>query len=260
MSPSAQLISEPQKEIIEDEMHTDQGARVVQEQEDCKGVLDTDNSSSVWSIVLNTINNGVEHQCLDEVVRLLSAHPIRQSTEDHVPGQKYSIPGLPGTQYLAYQVWAVCCIVAMWVWDADMPRAPVTDEMSLGKTFTSVEAEKLCKLMIPKVVMGFPLSILWLSTLEEWAILANNDFPGISGKEGERYPLQRLNSVPCHLLEIRRTAPHGHPALILTTEPILVVKMHGVAETFNTGIDKMNDGSEFKLVYMLHTKNADHTH
>jgi hypothetical protein len=98
MSPSAQLTSEQQKGIIEDEMKTDQGAREVQEQvEDCKEVLDPDNTRSVFSTVLNTINDKLEHECLDGVVRLLNAHGICQSPDDRVPGHKYSIPGLPGT-------------------------------------------------------------------------------------------------------------------------------------------------------------------
>jgi len=40
----------------------------------------------------------------------------------------------------------------------------------------------LCKLVTEKVVMGLPLSILWGNTLEEWVILADNDFPGIVGE------------------------------------------------------------------------------
>ena len=58
-------------------------------------VLDPDNTSSVLNTVLNTINNGSEHECLGEAVRLLNAHPIRQSTDNRVPGRKDSIPGLP---------------------------------------------------------------------------------------------------------------------------------------------------------------------
>jgi len=55
----------------------------------------------------------------------------------------------------------------------------VADEMGLRKTFTSVAAAMLCKLVTEIVVMGLPLSILWGNTLEEWVILAPNDFPGI---------------------------------------------------------------------------------
>jgi len=161
MSPSAQLTSEQQTEIIEDEKNTDKGAREVQEQvEDGEEVLDPENTSSVLNTVLNPINNEFEHECLDEAVRLLNAHPIRQSTDDHVPGHKDSIPGLPGTKFLAHQVRAICFIVRRWVWDADMPGALVADEMGLGKTFTSVAAAMICKLLTEKVVMGLPLSIL----------------------------------------------------------------------------------------------------
>jgi hypothetical protein len=166
MSPSAQLTSEQLKEIIDDEMMTDQGSRQVQEQvEDGKAVLDPDNTSSVLSTVLNTINNECEHECLDEAVRLLNGHPIGQSTDDRVPGHKYSHPGLPGTKFLAHQLWAIWFIVRRWVWDANMPGALVADEMGLGKTFTSVASGMRCKLLTEKVVMGLPLSILWGNTL-----------------------------------------------------------------------------------------------
>jgi len=53
-------------------------------------------------MVLNTINNKFEHKCFDEAVRLLKVRPIRQSTDDRVPGRKYSIPGLPGTKFSAH--------------------------------------------------------------------------------------------------------------------------------------------------------------
>jgi len=261
MSPSAQLTSEQLKEIIEDEKNTDKSAREVQEQvEDGEEVLDPANTSSVLNMVLSTINNEFEHECLDEAVRLLNAHPIRQSTDDRVPGHKYSIPGLPGRKFLAHQVRAIWFIVRRWVWDTNMPGALVVDEMGLGKTFTSVAAAMLCKLVTEKVVMGLPLSILWGNTLEEWVIVAVNDFPGIVGEEPEWYLLQRLNSVPRRLLEIQTTPPHGHPALVSALEPILVVTMPGVAETFRTVIDEMTHGTKFKLVNLLHAENANLTH
>jgi len=105
MSPSAQLTSKQLNEIIEDEKNTDKGVREVQEQvQDDEEVLDPANTGSVLKRVLSTINNEFEHECLDEAVRLLNAHPIRQSTDDVVPGHMYSIEGLPGTMFLAHQV------------------------------------------------------------------------------------------------------------------------------------------------------------
>jgi len=190
MSPSAQLSSEQLKDNIEDEKKTDQGAREVQEQvEDGKKVINPDSASSVFGTVLNTINYEFEHECLDEAVRLLNVHSIWQSTDDRVPGQKDSIPVLPGTKFLAHQVWAIWFIVRTWVWDADMPGALVADQMGLGKTFTLVAAAIICKLLTEKVVMGLALSILWGNTLEEWVILAANNFPGIVGEEREWYLL-----------------------------------------------------------------------
>jgi len=104
MSPTAQLTFEQLKEIIEDEMKIDQSARVVQGQVDGEEVLDPDNTGSVLITVVYTINNEFEHECLDEAARLRNAHPIHQSTDDCVPGHKYSIPGLPRTKFLAHQV------------------------------------------------------------------------------------------------------------------------------------------------------------
>jgi SNF2 family DNA or RNA helicase len=141
-----------------------------------------------------------------------------------------------------------------------MPAALVADEMGLGKTFTSVAAAMICKLPTEKVIMGLPLSILRGNTLEEWVILEDNDFPGIVGEERESYPLQRLNSVPHRLLEIQATPPHRHPALISGHEPILVVTMPGVVQTFKTVTDEMTLGTDIKLVNLLLAKNANLTH
>jgi len=216
MSPSIQHTPEQLKEIIEDKKKTDKSAKQVQEQvEDGEEVLDPANTSAVLNSVLSTFNNELEQDSLDEVVRQLNAHPIRQSTDHWVPGNKYLISGLPRTKYLVHHIWAIWFIVRWWVWDADMPGALVVDEMGLGKSFTSVAAAILCKLVTEKVVMRLLLSILWGNTIEEWVILAHNDFPSIVGDEQECYPLQRLNSAPRRLLEIQTTPPHGHPPLVL---------------------------------------------
>jgi len=185
MSPSAQLTWKQLKVIHVDEIKSDQGASEIKDQVDGNEVLDPDNTGSVLSTVLNTINNVFDYECLDEAVALLNTHPIRQSTDDRVQGHKYSIPGLPGTNLLAHQAWAILFIVWRYVWDADMPGALVADEMGLGMTFTSVAAAILCKLVTEKVVMELPLSIIWGNTLEEWVILAHNDFPSIVGEKQE---------------------------------------------------------------------------
>jgi len=56
------------------------------------------------------------------------------------------------------------------------------------------------------------------------------------------------------------TPPHGHPAFVSALEPIWVITMPGVAETFKTVIDKMTHGTEFTLVNLLHAENVDLTH
>jgi hypothetical protein len=104
------------KAIIEQEKKADKSAREVPEQaEYCEEVLDQANTSTVLNIVFSTIDNEFEHNCLHEAVRLLNGHPIRQSTDDRVPGHKYSIPGQPRTNFLAHQVWAIWFIMRRWV-------------------------------------------------------------------------------------------------------------------------------------------------
>ena len=107
MSPSTKHTSVQLKEIIQDEKHTDQGAREVQEHVGREEDLNPDNTSSVLNTVLNSINNEFKYEFPDEAVRLLNAHPICQSTDDCVPGHKYPIPDLPGTNFWAPQVWAI---------------------------------------------------------------------------------------------------------------------------------------------------------
>jgi len=114
----------------------------------------------------------------------------------------------------------------------------------------------LCKLVTEKVVIGLPLPILCGNTLEEWVILAHNDFPGIVSDEREWYHLQRLNSVPRHLLGIQLTPPPAHPALISALQPLLVVTILRVAETINSVTNEMTHGTDLKLVNTLHAENA----
>jgi len=51
----------------------------------CEEVLNSENTSSVLSTVLNTINNEFEHNRLNQAVWLLNTYPIGQSTADCVP-------------------------------------------------------------------------------------------------------------------------------------------------------------------------------
>jgi hypothetical protein len=140
-----------------------------------------------------------------------------------------------------------------------MPGVLVADAMGCGKTFTLVAVDMLCKLGTEKVVMELPVSILWGNTLEQWVILVHNDFPGIVNEASEWDPLQRLNSVPRHLLQLQSTPPHRHPALISSIEPLLVVTMPEVAATFKSVIDEMTPGTNFKLGNILHSKSANLT-
>jgi hypothetical protein len=56
---------------------------------ECEEDFDPGNSSLLLNMVFNRINNEYEHEFLDEEIRLLNAHLIRQSTDHRVSGQKY---------------------------------------------------------------------------------------------------------------------------------------------------------------------------
>ena len=88
----------------------------------------------------------------------------------------------------------------------------------------------------------------------------HNGFPGIVVEEREWYPLQQSNSLPRRLIKIQTTPPHRHPGLVSAREPILVVTMPRVAETFKTVIDDMTDRANFKLVNLVHAKNPNLAH
>jgi len=261
MRSSAQLTSEQQKENIVDDNNTDKCEREVPEEvEDGEKLLDPANTSSEFNMVISRISNEFEPESRNEVIRHLNAHPIYQLTDDHVQGHRNSIPGQPRAKFLADQVMTIWFILRRCVWDADMPGELVEGEMGLGKTFTLVAVAMICKLVSEKGVMGLPLSILWGKTIEKWVILAINDCPGIVGEEWERYPLQRLHFVRCHLLEIQTTPPPVQPALVSALESDLIITMPRVAETFKIVIDDMKHGPNFKLVNMFHAENANLTH
>jgi len=134
------------------------------------------------------------------------------------------------------------------------------DEMGLGKTSTSVAAAMICKLLTEKVIMGLQLSIVGGKYREVWVNIAQTDFRGIIGEELELDLLQRLDSVPRRLSEIQVTLPLGHLVLTSALEPILVVTMHRVAETFKSVINEMIYETDLKLVNLLHVENATLTH
>jgi hypothetical protein len=66
--------------------------------------------------------------------------------------------------------------------------------------------------------------------------------------------------VPRRLIEIQKSPQQGLPVLTSANEPILVVTMPGVAETFKSFIDKMTFATGFKLINLLQAENANLTH
>jgi hypothetical protein len=141
-----------------------------------------------------------------------------------------------------------------------MPDALEADEMGLGKTFTLVAAATICKLLTETVVMGLHLSILWGNTLPNSVNMIQNEFPVIPGEERECYPLQRPNSVPRHLIEIRKCTLSQHPVLSSAHEPILIVRILGVAEMFKRVIDEVIFATALEFMKLLQAEDPNLTH
>jgi len=141
-----------------------------------------------------------------------------------------------------------------------MPDALVIDEIVLRKMMTSVAAVMICKLLTHKVVLRFPLSMLWGNTLYVCVNMTQNEYPSIIGKEQQWYPLHRLNPVSCHLLEIQATPSIRYPVLTSALEPIVMVTMPGVAEIINSVIYEMSYRTDYKPLNLLNTESVKLTH
>jgi hypothetical protein len=149
------------------------------------------------------------------------------------------------TKIQVNQVWATWSIVWRGVWDSDMAGVLVADEMGIGKMITVVALAIICQLLTEEGVVQVRLSILYCNTLDEWLNMAQDNCLGSIGEEREWYPVQRLNSVPCCLLEIQTTPALRHPVLTSALESIIVVKVPRVATTFKSANNEMEHGTDF---------------
>ena len=86
----------------------------------------------------------------------------------------------------------------------------MADKMGLAKSFSSVAAINICKLLTEKVEMGLPLISLWGNSILHWVNMTWNNFPGNRGEEQESYLLERYNAMSHCLLTIQKTPPQGH--------------------------------------------------
>ena len=141
-----------------------------------------------------------------------------------------------------------------------MPGVLVADGTGLGKTFTSVAAAMICKLLTAKYILGWPLSILWGNAHAEWVNMAQNNYLGIISKDWMWDPLGRLNSVSHRISEIQTTPAVGHLVVTSAHKAIHLVTMSGLVEIFKNVIDEMTCGTGLKCVNWLDGENANLTH
>jgi len=236
-------------------MKTDQGASEVQEQvEDGEEVLDPDNTSSVLGTVLKQSTTNLNMRRSGCWMSILFADkqmtvfqgtniPFQACREQSFWGTRFGPSGSSwgdGYTMLIYQEhrWRM-----KWILERLSPQLQ-------WQCFANWWLRKLWWGVHLPSYGGIPVKGGWF-----W----QTTFPSIVSEKREWYPLQRLSSVPCRLLEIQTTLPQGHPALLLAHERILVVRIPGVAVTFNDVIDERTHGTDFKLINLLHPENANLT-
>jgi len=101
MSPAVEVASQQLEEMMEDNRKTDNCACDIPEQvQDGDNDLNPAISCSVLSAKLITIHNRFVSQSGEETVSLLIPCLNFQSIADQITGNKYLIPGLPGTEFL----------------------------------------------------------------------------------------------------------------------------------------------------------------
>jgi hypothetical protein len=65
--------------------------------------------------------------------------------------------------------------------------------------------------------------------------------------------------VLCRLIQIQKFLSQGHPEVTSALEPIMVITMSRVVETFKSVIDEMTYGTNFKLIILVDTENGNFT-
>jgi len=238
---------------------TDQCTREVQEPVGGEEVLNADDTSTVLCNVPNRLNNKYGLESVENTVRLLNDHLIHQLLDDWVSDNNYSIPALPGTNFLVYQIWAIWFIVRRWVSDSDITRVLVADEMGPGMMFNLTATVMIFQLLIGKILVVFLQSILWGNTFDEWVNMTKNNYPANISDEWWWCLLQRLNSVFHCLLEIQTNPTLAHPARTWALDPIMVVTMPQVIQIFNNVIDEMTHWDKFQTCELIgHRKCESH--
>lgn len=90
--------------------------------------------------------------------------------------------------------------------------------------------------------------------------MAQNDPSGQIAQEQKWYPLQRLNALSCHLEKIQSAPALGQPVCTSPLQPIIVVTMPGLVETFKRVIKETTYGTNFKLVNLEDVEYGNLTH
>lgn len=154
-------------------------------QVDSEEILNSENNRLVLNTFPNILNTKFEQICLDEAVALHNAGPIHQSIATQISDKKYSILRMTRTTFLTLQIPVIGMIVGRWVWDSDMVRAHVADEIALRVTTSLVTTAMRCIFLTGKIVVWLLLLIIWGNTVEDWVNMAQNDCLWLIGREQE---------------------------------------------------------------------------
>jgi hypothetical protein len=214
----------------------------------------TDEGVRLSEELLNTINNAFEHECLAEAVHLLGARQVPDDPQDSIRGTKYILTLFQGVRFLAHQIWGIWFILRRWIFDVDLPGVLLADEMGLGKTFTVLATALYAKNMVIGLLGAIRneeqlrLSVLFGFSVEQWAAQAASGFPDLSEAQRAWYPCTHSHPVPRRLREIVQGFQSRPTDVPPPWQPVLIVVLASVKNTFLSAVNTMVDGTQFRVI------------
>ena len=138
--------------------------------------------SVLGDVLLATVNNSFEHECLEEAVALLGATSRPDAPDDLFRGTKYLLKSFPSVSFLAHQMRAIWFLVRLWLFDVDLPGVLLADKMGLRKTFTALAAAVFAKTIAHSFMLNkeYPLSFFFERKFRQWQNEVAQEFAGLS--------------------------------------------------------------------------------
>ena len=165
---------------------------------------------------------------------------------DQIRGTKYLLEPFPSVAFLTHQIWVIWFIVRRWVFDVDLPRVLLVDEMGLSMTFSVLAAALYAKIVYNELVSNkeYKLPFLFGRTLHLWWEEVEKGFPGLSLVHRRWYPCTHTRPLLRRLFQL---LDNDKLTDIAPWHPVLCVVLPSVWETF-VAVTKTNTaGTHFTI-------------